>query len=175
MTKIKNAIGFTGATILLILLTMLLSVNAYANENQSATDTASQTSEDSSVEAQDLGDLLIFGDDEHLLYETQQEETAAESAVSLGVFKLTAYCPCYSCSEGYGGITATGTRTQAGRTIAVDPRIIPYGSRVMINGHEYIAEDCGGAIKQNRIDIFFNTHAEALRFGVQYAEVFLVK
>lgn len=86
-------------------------------------------------------------------------------------YKLTAYCPCSSCCGKTDGITSTGTRATEGRTIAVDPRKIPYGSEVVIYGHTYIAEDCGGAISNNRIDIFFDTHQEALEFGVQYAEV----
>lgn len=98
--------------------------------------------------------------------------------VSLGEFKLTAYCACEKCcgkapSDPYYGITAYGYQVTAGRTIAVDPKVIPIGSEVVINGHTYIAEDVGGAIKENRVDIYFNTHQEALEFGVQYAEVFI--
>ena len=52
------------------------------------------------------------------------------------------------------------------RTIAVDPTVIPYGSKVVINGQVYVAEDCGGAIKNNRIDIYMGSHAEALNSGV---------
>ena len=101
-------------------------------------------------------------------------EVKAEPALkSLGTFKLTAYCACSRCCGKCDGITATGTKATAGRTIAVDPSKIPYGTEVVINGHTYIAEDCGGAIKGNKIDIFFNSHAEALRFGIQYAEVFV--
>lgn len=92
---------------------------------------------------------------------------------SLGTFKLTAYCACSRCCGKCDGITATGTKATAGRTIAVDPRKIPYGTEVVIYGHTYIAEDCGGAINNNKIDIYFNSHAEALKFGVQYAEVFV--
>ena len=113
---------------------------------------------------------------------TPQVETAspepAPALVSLGEFKLTAYCACKKCcgkdpSDPYYGITAYGYQTTAGRTIAVDPKVIPIGSEVVINGHTYIAEDVGGAIKENRVDIYFNTHQEALEFGVQYAEVFI--
>ncbi|MGM9972654.1 MAG: 3D domain-containing protein [Clostridiaceae bacterium] len=93
---------------------------------------------------------------------------------SLGIFKLTAYCPCSICTGNYAnGITSTGTRATANRTIAVDPRVIPYGAKVEINGNNYVAEDTGSAIKQYKIDIFFNTHSEALRFGVKYSEVFI--
>ena len=92
---------------------------------------------------------------------------------SLGRFKLTGYCACMYCCNKTDGITSTGVRARAGRTIAVDPRVIPYGSIVIINGKEYVAEDCGGAIKNNRIDIFFDTHEEALEWGVKYAEVYV--
>ena len=69
------------------------------------------------------------------------------------------------------GITSIGVKATEGRTVAVDPDKIPYGSEVVINGHTYIAEDCGGAISGNKVDIFFDTHQEALEFGVRYAEV----
>ena len=92
---------------------------------------------------------------------------------SIGTFKLTAYCPCEKCCGKTDGITATGANATAGRTIAVDPLVIPYGTVVLIDGQEYIAEDCGGAIKKNRIDIFFDTHSDALKFGVKESEVFI--
>lgn len=92
---------------------------------------------------------------------------------SLGRFKLTAYCACSKCCGKSDGITASGTKAKQGRTIAVDPKLIPYGTKVVINGRTYVAEDCGGSIKQNRIDVFFNSHKDALNFGVQYAEVFI--
>lgn len=92
---------------------------------------------------------------------------------SLGTFKLTAYCACSKCCGKSDGITASGTKAKQGRTIAVDPKQIPYGTKVVINGHTYIAEDCGGGIGKNRIDVFFNSHKEALNFGVQRAEVFI--
>lgn len=101
-------------------------------------------------------------------------DVKTSSNTYLGNFLLTAYCPCSYCCGKSDGITATGTKATAGRTIAVDPRIIPYGSQVEINGHIYTAEDCGGAIKSNKIDIFFNTHQEALNFGTKYADVYLI-
>lgn len=85
---------------------------------------------------------------------------------------LTAYCPCIECSGNWGTQTSTGAIATEGRTVAVDPSVIPYGTVLMINGHEYVAEDCGGAIKGNDIDIYFNTHEEAEIFGVQHMEVF---
>lgn len=102
------------------------------------------------------------------------EEISVEEPTPLGMCKLTAYCKenyPHICNDGDSSTTATGTVPAAGRTIAVDPSIIPYGSKVIIDGHTYIAEDCGGSIKGMRVDILFDTHAEALEFGIQYAEV----
>ena len=109
--------------------------------------------------------------------DARQEAPAAEAQnlVPLGVFKTTGYCPCGACSEGWGRRTSTGAVATAGHTIAVDPRVIPYGSKVMINGVVYTAEDRGGAVRGNHIDIFFNTHAETRQHGTQNAEVYLVQ
>lgn len=98
---------------------------------------------------------------------------STEGKRSLGRFKITHYCPCFYCTGSWGGSnTATGTVPTAGRTIAVDPSVIPLGSQVIINGHVYTAEDTGGAIRGKKIDIFVNDHATALAYGVYYAEVF---
>ena len=70
---------------------------------------------------------------------------------SLGQFTITFYWPG---EDAYGRLTSTGVIAQEGKTIAVDPSVIPYGSIIKINGNEYIAQDCGGAIKGNKIDIF---------------------
>lgn len=90
-------------------------------------------------------------------------------------YKVTAYCPCRSCSGSYGGTTSTGVKATAGRTVAVDPTVIPYGTRLKINGHVYVAEDCGGAVKGRHIDMFFNSHSEALKWGVRYCDVEILK
>lgn len=93
---------------------------------------------------------------------------------SLGTFKLTGYCPCYSCSEGWGRNTSTGAIASAKHTIAVDPKVIPYGSKVLINGIVYTAEDRGGGVRGNHIDVFYDTHQETKVQGTQYQEVFLI-
>ena len=93
--------------------------------------------------------------------------------VSLGTYKITAYCGCAKCCGKTDGITASGTHVTAGRTIAAPPEI-PFGTKLMIIGHIYTVEDRGGAIKGKRIDIYFESHEEAERFGVQYIEVFKV-
>ena len=94
----------------------------------------------------------------------------------LGEFKVTAYCSCETCcGEWADGITFTGGMATENRTIAVDPEIIPLGAVVEINGQEYVAEDIGGAIKGNRIDVYFDDHQTALEWGVQHYEVYPVK
>ena len=93
----------------------------------------------------------------------------------LGNFTITYYCACEICCNKADGITATGTPVIEGQTIAVDPSVIPYGTRVIIGGHVFTAEDCGGAIKKNHIDVYVNSHEEALALGVTNAEVYLAK
>ncbi len=103
-----------------------------------------------------------------------QPPVDASNKEKLGSFKVTHYCPCFFCSGSWGANTATGTVPVPGRTIAVDPSVIPLGSRVEINGHVYIAEDTGGAIRGNKIDIFVSDHTTALNSGVYYADVYLL-
>ena len=93
-----------------------------------------------------------------------------------GVYMITAYCPCSKCC-GYhsNGITATGTKARQGRTIAVDPDIIPYGTRVKIGKLWYTAEDCGSKVKKRHIDLFFNSHQDALDWGVKYKKIYRKK
>lgn len=94
----------------------------------------------------------------------------------LGTFKITHYCPCSICCGPWAnGITSTGVTATTNRTIAVDPSQIPYGSKVVINGQVYVAEDCGGAIKQNCIDIYVATHQEGEEKGVYYTDVYLIQ
>lgn len=99
----------------------------------------------------------------------------AQDLVPLGTFTTTAYCPCYKCSEGWGRQTSTGATATAGHTVAVDPKVIPYGTKVMIDGIVYTAEDCGGGVKGNHIDIFYDTHSETVKHGVQNKDVYLIK
>lgn len=113
--------------------------------------------------------------------ETDKEVAAlVTKPVSLGEFKLTAYCSCPICCGEWaykrpGGVVygAIGEELKEDYSIAVDPNVIPYRTEVIINGKTYKAQDCGGAIKGNRIDVYFENHNEALKFGVQYAEVFI--
>lgn len=105
----------------------------------------------------------------------ERKELEAQKQVNLGTFRISHYCPCSICNGAYTGKpTALGTTLTPYRTIAVDPRVIPLGSHVIINGNEYIAEDTGGAIKGQRIDLCVATHSEATAKGVIYTDVYLV-
>lgn len=87
-----------------------------------------------------------------------------------GIYKVTAYCACMQCCGKTNGITASGTHVQANHTIAA-PSTFAFGTKVVIDGITYTVEDRGGAIQGNRIDIYMNTHQEALQWGVRYLEV----
>lgn len=113
-----------------------------------------------------------------VLCEEPNKEPEEPELVSLGEFTISHYCrePYHHiCNNGDFSSTATGTMPTVGRTIAVDPDVIPYGSEVMIDGHVYVAEDCGGLINDKDIDILVETHDEADQLGMFTTEVFLVK
>ncbi len=102
--------------------------------------------------------------------------------VKADVFKATAYCSCVKCcdkdpSDKWYGITASGKRAKWG-TIAVDRKVIKLGSKLRIDGFPdtiFRAEDVGGAIKGNRIDVWFPSHKEALQFGVKNIVIQVVR
>ncbi len=113
---------------------------------------------------------------QEIIIETSATEETQESITfeCLGNFICTGYCDCDICVGQYAGQmqTASGTTPTAGRTIAADLNILPYGTIVYIDGHAYTVEDKGGAIKGNHIDIYFNTHEEAVNFSIQQKEIY---
>lgn len=117
--------------------------------------------------------VLMLGNPARKPVKAYEEKTNKNIAIKewntweyLGKFKITFYW----LSEN-GRSTSTGAIATEGRTIAVDPNVIPYGSEVLINGHVYIAEDCGGAVKGNVIDIF----VEDERMEMYYTDVYVKK
>lgn len=113
----------------------------------------------------------------------EDESAIVEEPTQVFQAKVTAYCSCPKCcgvwskdhpsrqGTDYEQHTTSGTIPVAGRTVAVDPDIIPLGSKILIDGHEYTAEDTGSGVKGNHIDIYFDSHEEALEWGVKTLEV----
>lgn len=94
---------------------------------------------------------------------TSKKETTSNSGYV--AFTATAYCGCSKCCGKSTGITASGAKAKAGVTVAMSSKY-PFGTKVEIKGMgTYIVQDRGGAINGNRIDIYFNSHSEALKFG----------
>ena len=89
------------------------------------------------------------------------------------IYKITAYCPCSKCCGKATGRTASGTKATPGRTVAASSKYA-FGTKLNIGGHIYTVEDRGGAITGNKIDIFVNSHSEALQWGVRYLPVSVV-
>jgi 3D (Asp-Asp-Asp) domain-containing protein len=86
-------------------------------------------------------------------------------------YVITAYCACVQCCGKTDGITASGVKAVEGVTVATD-KSIPFGTKIYIDGvGERIVQDRGGAIKGNRIDLYFESHQEALNFGRQTKRV----
>jgi len=105
----------------------------------------------------------------------------------IGVFRVSAYCLCIICCDIWSAehpsrigtnfvqMTANGSIPIVGKTIAVDPDMIPYGTILIIDGNKYIAQDTGGSIKGKRIDILVSSHDKAIKYGIQYHDVYMSK
>lgn len=106
---------------------------------------------------------------EAIVPQIRQQEPPQEAAQTQErVFTVTAYCPCRKCCGAYAnGYTATGAKATQGVTVAADPAVLPMGTEIQIDGHTYTVQDTGGAIKGNRLDLYFDNHEDALQWGVQ--------
>lgn len=93
---------------------------------------------------------------------------------SLGMFSTTAYCNCSECSSGHS-LTYSGTVPKAKHTISADLDVFPLGTKLIIGNTVYTVEDIGSSVDGRTLDIFFNSHSEALEYGRQSVEVFDVE
>ena len=84
------------------------------------------------------------------------------------VFKCTAYCN--------DPITATGVKPRPMHTLAIDPKLYKYGTKIYIPYFNTIftCEDCGGNIKGKRCDIYMGTYKECMNFGIKNLEVYIL-
>lgn len=93
--------------------------------------------------------------------------------------RVTAYCPCAKCCGKYAdGVTANGHRIRPGEWFAAADKSLPFGTMIAIPGYNdgrpVPVWDRGGAIKGDRLDVFFPTHKEALQWGVKQVEVSII-
>ena len=102
---------------------------------------------------------------------TSRGNSTVNGKTNLGTYTLTAYCACAKCCGKTDGITASGKKAVSGHTVAA-PSNFPFGTKLEINGKIYTVEDRGGAIQGKRLDIYFNSHQEALNFGRKTAVVY---
>ena len=109
--------------------------------------------------------------------DAEKVEAIGERWESLGVFRCTAYCGCRQCNGKWTGQpTASGEPLQAGVSVAVDKRVIPFFTTMKIDGVGVrVAHDTGRNIKGNSIDVYIPNHAIASAFGIQYHEVFILR
>ncbi|MEH7085164.1 LysM peptidoglycan-binding domain-containing protein [Neobacillus drentensis] len=105
-----------------------------------------------------------------------EPEVEAASTSNTSSSEITVKATAYTAScEGCSGTTATGIDLKANpnaKVIAVDPNVIPLGSKVYVEGYgEATAGDTGGAIKGNRIDVFIPSEQDAINFGIKQLKV----
>ncbi len=102
----------------------------------------------------------------------KKEETTTTQWVSLGTFGTTGYCNCSLCSSGFS-LTYSGTVPKAKHTISADLSLFPLGTQLRIDDVVYTVEDIGSAVTGRVLDIYYDSHENALAHGWQIKEVFI--
>lgn len=153
------------------------------SENDGSYEAEQETDENYDTGSYDAGSYDEYTEDSYTdsasdsYSEEVSQDTSDSSSVQgsssgqgtyLGNFTLTAYCNCAQCCGTAGNLTASGTVPTAGRTVAMAG--VPFGTQLLINGNVYTVEDLG--TPYGHVDIYFGSHAEALAFGLQTAEVY---
>ena len=117
-------------------------------------------------------DAKRFGRKKCAIY--RHSELPEESPYYLGEFQVTGYCSCtICCGEKEERLTKSETVPRASHTVAADPSVIPLGTRIVIDDVVYTVEDTGKAVEGMRLDIFFDSHEEAVRYGRKEKYVYL--
>ena len=134
--------------------------DSYTGDSYSEDSYTDDSSYSESGDSQDSSDSSQSG--------ASDTSSSSGSGTYLGTFTLTAYCNCAQCCGTAGNLTASGTVPTAGRTVAMAG--VPFGTQLLINGNVYTVEDLG--TPYGHVDIYCNSHSEALAFGLQSAEVY---
>lgn len=113
--------------------------------------------------------LVALSDEYHALYDACTPEINEPAWQPAGEFTICHYCSCDECCSKHDGITASGVPAVMGRTVAVDPDVIPLGSEVLLNGVVYVAEDIG--VHGNMIDVYIDSHEQAADMGTYKANI----
>ena len=149
------------ATVISLLVIFITTIKTYANENKEI-DNNNSIRIENSIKQKEIGikRRLIEMDNKNIKGRQMK-------------VKATAYTG--SPAEG-GDMTYLGTKCREGYTIAVDPKVIPLGTRVYIPqfGKVFVAEDTGSAIKGKKIDIFMNSYAKAMEWGIRYIDIIIL-
>lgn len=129
------------------------------------------------VHALDAGPSIAHTLDKHQggpVLARELVDADAPELESLGTYTVYAYCPCAKCcGQWSGGLTASGTVPEEGRTVAADWDVLPAGTELYIDGVGWrVVEDTGAGIDGQALDIYMDSHEDALRFGVQEMEVY---
>lgn len=136
--------------------------------------TAEDTTSDYTENESESVDYTNTDDEAPIEQEAPQEEYMEDTSSNgeyLGTYTLTAYCGCEACNGGNAGVTAMGVEPSEGWTVACNS--LPLGTQISINGNTYEVQDIGN-MDDGTIDIFMNSHDEALNFGVQSADVYVI-
>ena len=170
MRKLRTCIQ----TVIVIVVLFLLAspvLMTYAKNFFAENENIITIEEEIKYDCEDL--LLTAGVGDVLNVPIQPYEKNVE-LVSLGEYKITAYCGCSKCCGKWSefNLTASGTTPKQGRTVGCNS--LEFGNEIFINGEKYVVEDTGN-MKDNVIDIYFDLHEDALNFGEQYVEVFKIK
>lgn len=166
-----------------VLFVLLITFDAWTREQLRQLDVDMQTMRADLTAIQDKLDALTAPQPSEVyitcnlapLEQDKPDEPYEPVLTYLGEFKIFAYCPCISCCGKADGITASGTTATEGRTVAADPDVIPMGSEMFVGGMGFrTVEDTGSGIDGMTLDMFFESHADALAWGVQTVKVWLV-
>ena len=162
----------TGCMVLLIVLALIAAMTVDASADTEIPVEA--------VTEADSGQAVAILEEPQEDYENEKIEAALLArATRLDDVTVTHYDVCLECCGKTDGITASGAKAIPGVTVAVDPDVIPLGADVLVDyGYGeieyYWADDVGGAIRGNRIDLCVGSHQEALELGRRTATVWCV-